>query len=329
MARLIDGIIGHQDIIQRFLSSLEKGQLPHAYLFVGPAGVGRKATALALAQAFLCEKSPKVCGVCGSCLRITSFVSHKVTKTSPTAGSGTESLLVIEPEKNQIRIDQAHQVLEFLNFKSVSKNRLVIINGADLLNPQSANALLKSIEEPPEGTYFFLIAPSPAHVLSTIRSRAQVVSFKPLTVAEMKKKASAPEWALKASQGSFERLAQLLEKDEQEIRESALVWLQDWAQEPQAYLRSEHRDLVRDREVARSLAHHLSWLLRDALYLKLGAQDKVLNSDKVSSLQKITAEISNEDLQRACEKALWIEQKLDANQDASLVFEQFWIETRP
>lgn len=329
MARLVDRIIGHQDIIQRFLKSLENGTLPHAYLFVGPSGVGRKATALALAQAFLCEKSPKVCGVCGSCLRVTSFVSHKITKASPTAGQGTESLLVIEPEKNQIRIDQARQILDFLNLKSVSKNRVVIINGAELLNPQAANSLLKSLEEPPEGTYFFLIAPSPAHVLSTLRSRSQVVSFRPLTVEEMKTKVSAPEWALKASQGSFERLSQLLEKDEQEIRESALAWLQDWTTEEQGYLKPEHKDLVRDRENARSLAHHLSWLLRDALYLKLGADEKVLNSDKISQLQKITSEISSEHLQRSCEKALWIEQKLDANQDASLVFEQFWIETRP
>jgi DNA polymerase-3 subunit delta' len=204
-----------------------------------------------------------------------------------------------------------------------------VIDSADTMNPQAANSLLKALEEPPEGTFFFMIAPSAAHVLPTLRSRAQVVAFQPLTVDEMRQKTQAPSWALNASQGSFERLAQLLEKDELEIRQNALEWLKEWASTPQAYLKPESRDLVRDRETARSLAHHLSWLLRDALYLKIGAESKVLNSDQISALRRITDGISSQALLQACEKALWIEMKLDANQDSSLVFEQFWIETSP
>jgi DNA polymerase-3 subunit delta' len=303
--------------------------LPHTFLFVGPAGVGRKTVALALAQAILCEKSPDACGVCGSCLRISRYVLPEVSKSASPNTVGTEALLVIEPEKNQIKIEQAHQVLEFLSLRALGKNRVVILDGAETLNPQAGNSLLKALEEPPPGTYIFMIAPSPEHVLPTLRSRAQVVTFRPLTVLEMQKKVTAPEWALKASQGSFERLSQLLEKDELAIRESALAWLQDWSQEPLAYLKSLNRDLVRGRENAQSLAHHLSWLLRDAMYLKLGASDKILNSDKLSELRKITEKISQEHLMKSCEKALWIEQNLKKNFDPSLVFEQFWIETRP
>lgn len=318
MARLLDSVLGHQETIERFLSSNEAGHLPHTFLFVGPSGVGRKTTAIALAQALLCEKSPRACGVCPSCIRVNA-----------SQGAGAESLLVIEPEKNQIRIDQARNILDFLSLRTLSKNRVVIIDGADALNPQAANALLKALEEPPEGTYFFMIAPSPTHILPTLRSRAQIVSFQPLEIEEMKKKAKAPEWALRASQGSFERLQQLLEKDELEMRESALLWLQAWVSEEQGYLKSSNRDLVRSREDAHSLAHHISWLLRDAMYLKLGATEKVLNSDKISVLQKITQDLSQAQLMKACERSLWIEQKLDQNLDSSLVFEQFWIETRP
>lgn len=321
MARLLDAVLGHQETISRFLHSIESGKLPHTFLFVGPSGVGRKTVALALAQALVCERSKTACGVCGSCLRL----EKSLTSKSP----GTESLLIISPEKNQIRIDQAHQILEFLSLRSLKQNRIVVIDSADAMNPQAANSLLKSLEEPPEGTFFFMIAPSAAHVLPTLRSRAQVVAFQPLTVAEMRQKTQAPQWALNASQGSFERLAQLMEKDELEIRQSALSWLQDWAQTPQGYLKPEIRELVRDRETAHSLAHHLSWLLRDALYLKMGAEAKVLNSDQISALRRITDHVSVETLLHSCEKALWIEMKLDANQDSSLVFEQFWIETTP
>jgi DNA polymerase-3 subunit delta' len=318
MARLLDSVLGHQEIIERFLDSNEAGRLPHTFLFVGPSGVGRKTTAIALAQALLCEKSPRACGVCASCIRVNA-----------SQGAGAESLLVIEPEKNQIRIDQARSILDFLSLRTLSKNRVVVIDGADSLNPQAANALLKALEEPPEGTYFFMVAPSPTHILPTLRSRAQIVSFQPLEIEEMKKNAKAPEWALRASQGSFERLHQLLEKDELEMRESALLWLQDWISDEQAYLKPGNRDMVRSREEARSLAHHISWLLRDAMYLKLGAPDKVLNSDKISFLQKLTQDLSEGQLMKACERSLWIEQKLDQNLDSSLVFEQFWIETRP
>ncbi len=315
MARLLSSVLGHQEIIDRFLASIESARLPHTFLFSGPPGVGRKTTALALAQALLCEKSSQACGQCGSCIRIGS--------------QNSESLLLVAPEKNQIKIDQARLILDFLSLRTLGRNRVVIIDGAECLNPQAANALLKSLEEPPEGTYFFLIAPSPAHILPTLRSRAQVVAFQPLSLQEMQQKSKAPEWALRASQGSFERLSQLLEKEELEIRESALLWLQDWSREGQGYLKPEHRDLVRDRQTARSLAHHLSWLLRDAVYLKMGALDKILNSDKVAQLQSWTENLPQEDLLRACEKSLWIEQKLDQNLDSSLVFEQFWIETRP
>ncbi len=318
MARLLDSVLGHSEIIQRFLQSFSSGRLAHTFLLVGPAGVGRKTVALALAQAILCEQSSSACGVCGSCLRVAKLNS-----------TGTEGLLLIEPEKNMIKIDQAHQVLEFLNLRALGKNRVVILDRAETLNSQAGNSLLKVLEEPPAGTYLFMIAPSPEHVLPTLRSRAQVVAFRPLSISEMQKKLSAPEWALRASQGSFERLAQLLEKDELQLRESALLWLEDWTQDPLAYLKSANKDLVRGRDNALSLALHLSWLLRDALYLKLGSPEKILNSDKLPQLQKISDKLPSERLFNACEKALWIEQNLNKNFDPALLFEQFWIETRP
>lgn len=315
MSRILDQVVGHQDVIENFLNAFEHQRLGHSYLFVGPSGVGKKMTALGLAQALLCEKSPRACGVCGSCLR---------TQKPPT-----ESLLVIEPVKNLIKIEQAEQVLQFLQLRSLSPRRVVIIDEADALNPQAANSLLKVIEEPPAGTVFFLIAPSTGHVLRTIRSRSQALSFGPLTVDEMKKRSPSPEWALRASQGSFERLAQLSQKEELEIRESAMAWLRDWMAEPQGFLKTEHRDMVRDRSVAQSLGQHLSWLLRDVAYFKTGGETLILNMDQKKFIQELSEKLSADQVFHAAQKSLQIQSQLESNFDAALVFERFWLETRP
>lgn len=315
MSRLLDQVVGHQDVIENFLSAFEHNKLGHSYLFVGPSGVGKKTTALGLAQALLCEKSPRACGVCGSCLRV---------KKPPT-----EALLVIEPVKHQIKIEQAEQILQFLQLRSLGARRVVIIDDADCLNPQAANSLLKVIEEPPPGTFFFLIAPSTSHVIRTIRSRSQALSFGPLRVEEMKKRSLAPEWALRASQGSFERLAQLSQKEELEIRLSAMAWLKDWVNEPQGFLKAEHRDMVRDRSVAQSLGQHLSWLLRDVAYFKTGGESLILNMDQKQFLQELSEKMSSDQVFHAAGKSLKIQSQLESNFDAALVFENFWLETRP
>jgi DNA polymerase-3 subunit delta' len=317
---LLSQIIGHENNISKFLQSLRNQTLPHAMLFVGPSGIGKKKTALALAQVLLCSMnaaatSSEACGRCASCLALAK-------------GNETDSLLLISPEKNLIKIEEAQRILSFLSFKSLHGNRVIIIDGAELLNPQAANSLLKILEEPPEDTFFFLIAPSAAHVLPTLRSRSQVMSFSPLAISQMKSKISAPEWALRASQGSFERLAQLTERDEIENRQKAIMFLKTWRQEPQGYLQIGIRDLVRDKSAARSLAQSISWLLRDVFYVQNNQADQVLNVDQLDFLQSMAGLVDQEIALKACQKALMLESQLDANQDSSLVFESFWIETR-
>lgn len=320
--RLLDSVLGHSEIIERLLNAYSRGQLPHAFLFAGPSGIGKKTLALALAQGILCERGLQLearglrpCGQCGSCRRVLN--------------PPTESLLVIEPEKHLIKMEQARQVLDFFNLRSVGKNRVVIIDGAETLNPQAGNSLLKVLEEPPSGTFFFLIAPSPSQVIRTLRSRSQVISFSPLSISDLKTKSKAPEWALRAAQGSFERLEKLTQKEELETRNLAAAWLADWLVNPLGYLKTVYRDSVRDRVSARSLSQHLCWLLRDAAYLQSGAADQILNVDQKNLLTSIGQALSTSQLFETCEKALKIQTQLSSNFDSSLVFEQFWIETRP
>src|SRR6185312_892721 len=152
--------------------------------------------------------------------------------------------------------------------------------------------LLKVLEEPPEGTYFFLIAPSPTQMLPTLQSRSQIVSFSPLTSEQMKKRSRAPEWAIRASSGSFEKLQMLTEKVELEIRESACAWLASWMANPQGYLTEEFRSLAKDRSVAPRSVNNLLMLLRDAIFYQLGLKASMMNVDKeafVADLAKLPA----------------------------------------
>jgi DNA polymerase-3 subunit delta' len=324
MGAILSHVLGHENIINHLIEAKQQGRLPSTFLFVGPAGVGKKLVARGLLQALVCEK-PTVegfaCSFCGPCLR--------------AAKEQTESVLMIQPEKNQIKIEQSRAILDFLSLQTLGKARGVIIDHAEQLNPQSANALLKVLEEPPQNTYFFLLAPSSRHVLPTLRSRAQVVSFAALEIDSLKKRSSAPDWALSAAQGSFERLAQLQNKGELESREQAASLLEMWLTNPQAYLTPEWREIIRDRSLSVSLSKNLVGFLRDALLLNLNSVQNskqymdsqklnILNPDKLPLLKKLAA-VESDRLFHFAELTTKLEGALLSNRDTQLVFEELWL----
>lgn len=323
MAGLLDFIVGHRELIQTWKIARREGRLPHATLLTGPSGIGKKQTALAFAQVLLCEKAESLtgeiladeaCGLCGNCLRMLK--------------QQNESCLAIAPEKNQIKLEQAREILDFLSLKAVRKNRVVIVDQAELLNNQSANSLLKIIEEPPEGSFFFLTAPSSKHVLPTIRSRCQILRFAPLTVDELKKKSPrSPEWALRSAMGSFEKLAELAAPEEQEIRASALRWVSDVKTKGHGFLESDWRLVAKDRDYCTRLYGQLATLFRDAAYVQLGATEQVINSDQLKDLSALsTWPLSG--LFESIEACLSAEKALQQNRDSQLVFDELWLEVK-
>ena len=315
MAGLLDFIVGHRDLIATWKSARSEDRLPHATLLTGPSGIGKKQTALALAQILLCEKEQdEACGLCGNCLRMLK--------------NQNESCLLIAPEKNNIKLEQAKQILDFLSLRAVRKNRVIIVDQADLLNTQSANALLKILEEPPEGSFFFLTAPSAKHVLPTIRSRCQILRFSPLTVEELKKKSPrSPEWALRSAMGSFEKLADLAAPEEQEVRSSAVRWVQDVRAKTNGFLNPDWRTVAKDREFCTRLYGQLATLFRDAAFVQLGAEEQVINSDQIKDLSELAAwPLSG--LFDSVDACLSAEKALSANRDSQLVFDELWLEVK-
>ncbi len=170
-----DKIIGQKLPIRLLQTLLHNGTLPHALIFSGIAGIGKRTTAKIVAMALNCtvaadKTSP--CGNCPSCRKISSN-SHP-------------DLLLIEPQRQQLRIDQIRDLLRTLSMKPYqAKHRVVIIADAQAMNKEASNALLKMLEEPPADTILILTVRETSDLLPTIVSRCRHLHFNPLPREEI------------------------------------------------------------------------------------------------------------------------------------------------
>ena len=194
-----DGILGQPTATETLARALVQKRAHHAYRFEGPPGVGKELTAFRFAQALMCKESDLGCEKCDACRRaITLSESKPNVPLHPDVvllgrgvygdflrGDGGKKA----EEKNEISIQQIRQiVLPQVGFApSEGKARVFIIRDADELGTGAANALLKTLEEPREGTHFVLLTSRPDRMLPTIRSRSMPVRFGALPTAVMQK----------------------------------------------------------------------------------------------------------------------------------------------
>jgi DNA polymerase-3 subunit delta' len=178
---------GHAAVADRFRRAIARGRLASTFLFVGPAGIGKRTFALWLAQGLLCERVPEErlspCGECPSCRQVASL-NHPdieiVTKPDDKAFIPLERL--IGDAEHRMRAGLCYNIA----LKPFSGRRKVaIIDDADYLNKEGANCLLKTLEEPPPRSVLILIGTSEQRQLPTIRSRCQIVRFQPLAESDV------------------------------------------------------------------------------------------------------------------------------------------------
>ena len=160
-----------QPRVRDFLArAVAQGRASHAYLFVGAPGSGKLDAAWALAQALLCEDGG--CGACDSCVRVARHTHPDVHYYAPESATG-------------YLIGQTRELLEDVALTPIrAKNKVYIIDRAEQLRANSANALLKTLEEPPAAVTFILLGTSADIILPTIVSRCQCVPFRMLSTDE-------------------------------------------------------------------------------------------------------------------------------------------------
>lgn len=163
----------HEPLWVELTGLVQQQRLPHALLLAGPRGVGKRAFARALAAFVLCERrTTQACGSCRSCEQFLAATQPNFHVLQPEVDEKTGR------QKREIVIGQVRALIGRLVLTShYGQAKLAVIEPADALNVASANALLKTIEEPPPGTHLLLISEQPQALLATVRSRCRKVRF--------------------------------------------------------------------------------------------------------------------------------------------------------
>ncbi len=161
--------IGHEAIWNKLDRAFCDDRFPHALLFTGPPGIGKSLLARDFARRAACEADSPPCDECDQCRQVNAESQPDLRIVRVPAG------------KKEIGVDLARGVKHFVHLRGIGgRARFVIIEDADRLSTAAQNALLKTLEEPPGRAILILITESPGGLLSTVRSRCQRISFRPL-----------------------------------------------------------------------------------------------------------------------------------------------------
>lgn len=173
----LEQLIGQDQAVTVLQRAIATRRVPHAYLFEGPGGVGKRHAAIGLAMALNCETAlppgaAPACGTCESCRRI--------------EGGLHPDVVTFSPEGSQILMEQAQEIVALGQRRPhEARARVIIIDPADALNANASNCLLKTLEEPSPGTHLVLVTSAPDKLLGTIRSRTQRVRFRRVPVTAL------------------------------------------------------------------------------------------------------------------------------------------------
>ncbi|MCI0903514.1 MAG: DNA polymerase III subunit delta', partial [Chloroflexi bacterium] len=298
-------IFGQDHLLKRLEPTLQQRRQSHAYLLSGPPHVGKMAMAINLSQAVNCLEGPGApCGTCTQCTRIAAGLHADISILIP--GQGEEG----RSPKTVIGIDAIKELIHRVSLNPYEgSSSVVIIDGAESMSDDAANALLKTLEEPPPQVMFLLLTANEGAVLPTIRSRCQSMVLVPLSRDAMVQRLvsghqTTPEQAehlfrlsrgcLGWAMGALDD-AQVLEQRQadlermQETLDAGLETRFTYANEI-ATLFGSDRDAAKDL-----LALWLRWW-RDLLLIKEGAEEFLHNADYSDSLRNQASGLSTAEI---------------------------------
>lgn len=310
-----------------FLGNAVSGERgAHAYLLTGPPQIGKRSLARRTAAILMCTSAvtERPCGACRGCDQVERDAHPDV--------------LVLQPDEGHARI-RVRQIRAFEHDVALKpyegERKVAIVLGVDRIEIEAANALLKTLEEPPEDTLMILTASDVTQVVPTIASRCQEVPLRPVPAAQIEAalvaEGAAPDRATLLARLAGGRpgwaLAMLTDDAQLEARRKQLDQLEELIERGPA-VRLAASQAYSDSAAGRStaLATLAAWQTwwRDALFVREGCDDLVVNVDRIEALRRVTA--SPAACGRAVRRVQEAREQLDANANVRLTLESLLLD---
>lgn len=314
-------IVGHEDIIAHFKSSIETGNVGHAYIISGDAGSGKKALAYAFADTLECEAGgTEPCGNCQSCLQIST-------------GNYPDIITITHEKPNLISVDEVReQLVNTVDVKPYKgKYKIYVIPDAELLNVQAQNAILKTIEEPPAYAVILLLTTNLDKLLETVQSRCLKLQTKPIRERDVlayltnvmgltKEKAY---FCLDFAQGNLGKAIKLAGNEEYaEIVDSVVNVLTHIGDMDVETLGKAVKDIEQFKMSMNDYMDLMMMWYRDAMMIKItGNVDKILFKNEFSTLKKQAGKLTFKSIEDKIDAIAKAEQRLLANANFEVTIE--------
>jgi len=313
-------VIGHENIIGHFKSSIERGKVAHAYLIHGEKGTGKKLLAGLFAKTLQCESGgTDPCGTCRSCLQCDT-------------GNQPDIIWVTHEKPTVISVDDIREQVnkDIIVRPYSSRYKIYIIPEAELMNPQAQNALLKTIEEPPEYAVIMLLTNNIGKMLPTIISRCITLNLKPvgeLDMLDYLSKLGIPltkaKFCVGFAFGNLGKAVRLATSEEyNEIKQDCVQILKNVNKMEVYELVEAVKKMAKYKLDVYDYIDLMMMWYRDLLMLKVsGSPDKLLFKEEYATLKQQTNYISFEGIENVLEAMDKVKIRLDANVNFDIAME--------
>lgn len=322
---MFSDILGQGTAIEQLRLHRNSGRLPSTYLFHGKSHVGRHKTALAFAQWINCQNPSELdaCGVCQACQQI-QYGSFP-------------NLQTIQPDGRDLKIEQVQQSIEWIQWKpDAGQFRCLIVDQAEALNQASANAFLKTLEEPPPQTLIILLVEQKEQLLETILSRCCAIAFQPLSseaIAEILNKtteldASQVSWLSQFSMGTLspewhDRVSEL-----QALQQLVITQLTQLTNASFSERLSLLEQWIASKDWEWVLTFMEYWLRDLAWTMAQGNREKLFHQQHQKLLTQQAQQHSLEAFLQSHQLLIQTRHQIASNANKSLAFDALWIDLK-
>jgi len=321
-------IIGQEYAKRILLRAVSTGRIPHAFIFSGTAGTGKKSLAKALTMLLNCS-APLSDGGCGSCRTCKQIIDGNFPDFN-----------IIAPKKDKYRpskisIDHIRNIYAKLGFAPISKFRVIVIDHAEEMTEEASNAFLRILEEPPPKNIFILNVVEPLNLLPTIVSRCQIIRFYPIPAEKI------ADWLVKNKgldrdiaevisricEGSLSKALELMEKDFLKKREDWITLFIKLPTFSKKELLSLLEEILKNKDELLDILIVWRGWIRDLIVMK-ETEDKelLINRDLSHMVEKLANRYILDELVVVMNHIHSAEQAISKNRNVSLVMRKVMME---